>query len=208
MHFENVSFFGINIGFVKVDDFIFDTDVVDNFSVMIREAENGNDHSMFKVGTIYEYGGVLKSDFGPIEIIKNIPTAIELYKKAGEMGSALAFYRLGDINFYGIGVVQNQHLAIEYFISAAEKGEHNSMFFLGTIEYKTGDKDKACIMIKRAADYGNPEAAFNTATMLYTGDHLWPKDVEQARYYINVALMNDSENQDYNNFKKLLKDQM
>ena len=203
MDLLSLEFFDLKIGFVRADDtnFNFNEHKIDNLDTIIEDAHSGDVHSIFKVGTVYEYGGILQSKYGLIEIFKDVSTAIEVYKKAAAQGSSLANYRLGDIYFHGIGVESDQHTAINYFIAAAEKGEPNAMFFLATIEFQTGDQERSCAMIRSSADHGHSEAAYNTALMYYSGEYFWSRSLEQAMYYIDIALSADPENLVYKNLK-------
>ncbi|XP_062026330.1 F-box protein At1g70590-like [Rosa rugosa] len=59
------------------------------------------------------------------------------------------------------GFLPNIHNALKMFLKAAEYGSTRAMVDAGLIYWKRGEKDKACVLYRRAAELGDRNAQFN-----------------------------------------------
>lgn len=96
---------------------------------------------------------------------KDVTKAIELYKKAVEMGDASAMNYLGCIYCEGNSVEQNYIESAKYYNMAIEKGNSDALYHMGSL-YKEGhgvnkDEKKAFELCKRSADAGNIIGYYN-----------------------------------------------
>ena len=77
---------------------------------------------------------------------------------AAENGSEGAMETLGDMYYYGRGVIQDYVRAAEYYMKSADKGYTDAMFDLGVLYYTgrgvTGDYTKAVEWFRKAVDNG------------------------------------------------------
>ena len=69
--------------------------------------------------------------------------ALELWHRAGELGSAKSYYNLGNAYYYGTGVERDIELAKHYFELAAIGGEVSARYNLGILEKRVGDMCRA-----------------------------------------------------------------
>ena len=69
--------------------------------------------------------------------------ALELWHRAGELGSAEAFCNIGNAYDYGEGVERDEKKTKHYCELAAMKGQTDARHNLGCIEGQSGNKDRA-----------------------------------------------------------------
>ena len=98
---------------------------------------------------------------------KKYVEAIELYRRAAELGDAEAQYKLGKMLYSGKGVEKSTEEAMRLFRLSAEQGYESAEFRLGAA-YQLGwdiekDEGLAFYWYKRSAEHGNVKA------MLYIG---------------------------------------
>ena len=90
-------------------------------------AEQGNANAQYKLGTMYDYGG-----------LRNNKTAVKWYTLAAEQGNTDAQNNLGGMYKKGKGVPQNYKTAVKWYRLAAEQGNANAQYNLGSI-YARGE---------------------------------------------------------------------
>jgi len=84
--------------------------------------------------------------------------ANELYLRAGELGSAIAYYNLGDSYYHGEGEEIDKEKAKHYYELAAIAGNIVARHNLGTIEGHAGNVDRALKHFVLAAKAGYEES--------------------------------------------------
>ena len=106
-------------------------------------------------------------------VAKDKKKAIELFKRASDLGYIKAMYNLGVCYAKGDGVTQDKKNAIEIWQRASDMGNTVAMNNLGLC-YEDGngvpqDKKKAIELYQRASDMGNTKAMNNLARL--KGEH-------------------------------------
>ena len=206
VNFKHIQVQGLNLGYITADGE--DTNETEDFHALVSKAGSGDKSALVKIGSFYEYGASFESNNQQITILKDIQTAIEIYKTASANGSGIAFYRLGDIYYHGVDIISNKELAYFFFRSGAKLNEPNSLFFLGTLDFNSGNVTEAFEKIKAAADLGHPEACYNVALALYKGDIVWKKNLPSALGYIHKAWQPDQDNIQYSKLMSLIKNEL
>ena len=84
--------------------------------------------------------------------------ANELWLKAGELGCAEAYSRLGYVYANGQGVERNEKKAKHYYEIAAMKGEVKARHNLGALEGKAGNQRRAMKHFIPAARAGHKKS--------------------------------------------------
>ena len=99
--------------------------------------------------------------------------AANWYQKAASKGLEDAQHNLGDLYFYGKGVVKNDQLAAQWFREAAEQGLGKSQSFLGYLhEHGIGvnkDYQQSVFWYEKAANQGLANAQYNLGNSYYQG---------------------------------------
>ena len=80
---------------------------------------------------------------GTCGVSQSYARALELWHRAGELGSADAYYGMGNAYLNGNGVEIDKKKAKHYFEVAAIRGNANSRFVLGFEEHKAGNMERA-----------------------------------------------------------------
>ena len=115
--------------------------------------DNGNADAYYQFGCYYAQG------------IKGMPQdrakANELWLKAGELGCAEAYSRLGYSYDTGAGVERNEKKAKHYYEIAAMKGDLQARHNLGALEGNAGNVQRALKHMIIAARAGNPPSLDN-----------------------------------------------
>jgi TPR repeat protein len=90
---------------------------------------------------------------------KDIPRAIELFNKAGELGHEMSYYNLGQIYRNGQGGVDvDLKKAKHYYEKSAKLGSVNARYMLGTIEGKARNFERAFRHLTISAKAGHKES--------------------------------------------------
>ena len=95
---------------------------------------------------------------GECGLPRDYQKANELYLKAGELGSAVAYYNLGDSYNRGTGVEMDKKKAIHYWELAAMNGHIMARHNLGCSDWNTGNYDRAFRHFILAARAGYEES--------------------------------------------------
>lgn len=116
-------------------------------------AETGNPRAQNNMGVLYTSGQAVERD---------VPTAIEWFRKSAEQGYALAMGNLGDTFFRGDGVPQDYEEAARWYELGAVSGDNESQFFMGRILNeglgRPQDPERAYVWFSIAADNGYEKA--------------------------------------------------
>lgn len=119
------------------------------------------------------------------------PTAaVELQRRAAELGSAAAQFELYVHYAMGLGVEKDGRAAFDANLKAVEAGHPRALYNMGSF-HATGnlvpkDTAKAAEWYERAADAGNARAAATLAMMYATGDGV-AQDAEYASELFDQA---------------------
>jgi len=89
---------------------------------------------------------------------KDQQKANELYLKAGELGSAEAYYNLGIMYIRGDGVAVDKKKAKHYYELAAMSGHIMARYSLGVLEGNAGNEQRAHKHLLIAARVGHEKA--------------------------------------------------
>lgn len=120
---------GNYVGIILQDGLAGDADIAEAVRTFTAAADKGNKYAMYNLGSIYQN----------VEEYRNLDKAVEWYEKAGAAGHAGAFYKLGDIYYYGEKA--DTAKAKEYYLKSAEMGYSDSMNMLGYLCLSEGDYD-------------------------------------------------------------------
>jgi TPR repeat protein len=120
----------------------------------------------------------------------NVDAAIARYKRAAELGNALAQAILGDLYSNGELVKADYEQAVKWYRMAADQGQRDGQFGLAA-RYILGqgvpaDQNEAFRWFQAAADQGHADAQYDLATMYETGQGTSP-DLPQAVHYYQLA---------------------
>ena len=148
-----------------------------NFVSLKRRAELGEVEAQFKLGSMYEKGRGLKSDY---------KMALYWYKKAAEGGNAGAQNQLGSMYESGRGVKKDYKKAVEWYMKAAKQGLAVAQSNLAS-KYYYGygvrqSNEQALYWLKLGAEGGYAQAQNNLGYMYANGIGT-EKDINQAIYW-------------------------
>jgi serine/threonine protein kinase len=125
--------------------------------------------------------------------------ALELFRKAADLGEPQAMKELGDMLMEGNGVTQDNDEAAKWFRKAADKGNTPAMLSLGGM-YLLGNgveqnDTEAADWFRKAADAGNDHAMFNLGTLYEEGNGV-ARDLGMAKQlYEKAAKLGNEEAQ-------------
>ena len=127
----------------------------------------------------------------------NDAKAVELYRKAAEMGFAAAQGNLGYCYYYGYGVPQNYTKAAEWCRKAAEQGRADAQYQLGYY-YLTGegvptDIAKAVEWLRKAAEQGDADAQLVLGYCYELGKGVPQNYTKAAEWYRKAAAQGNRE---------------
>ncbi len=129
----------------------------------------------------------------------NSKEAIDLFRRAADLGEPRAMQDLGEIFMEGTVVAKNDEEAARWFRKGAERGNASAMLFLGGM-YRLGNgveqSDKeAADWFRKAADAGNPAAMYNLGNLYEDGRGV-PRDSGLAKQlYQKAAALGDQDSQ-------------
>ena len=95
---------------------------------------------------------------GKLGLPQNRAKALDLWHRAGELGSAGAYFAIGNVYKFGDGVEVDEKKAIHYWELAAMGGHRKARHNLGVTEWKAGNRDRALKHWMIAVKYGNNES--------------------------------------------------
>ena len=156
-----------------------------------KAAEKGYVHSIFNLAVYYEEGTHVEKD-----IIK----AVELYRKAADMGHTLSEEALGNLLYEGAeGIPTNEEEGKRYWRLAAAKGNRDAQFNLAhsmLIDPESSDEqwNEACNLIWRSALRDHPRAFYSLYSLALQGDEVWDESItyNATAFLLNSAHLGDS----------------
>ena len=156
-----------------------------------KAAEKGYVHSIFNLAVYYEEGTHVEKD-----IIK----AVELYRKAADMGHTLSEEALGNLLYAGAeGIPTNEEEGKRYWRLAAAKGNRDAQFNLAhsmLIDPESSDEqwNEACNLIWRSALRDHPRAFYSLYSLALQGDEVWDESItyNATAFLLNSAHLGDS----------------
>ncbi|EJK62582.1 hypothetical protein THAOC_16802 [Thalassiosira oceanica] len=113
----------------------FTNDNASQLAIIKKQVDKGDAVAINHLAGQYYYGN--------LGLPKDVPRAIELMKKAAELGSLGAHYNLGDAYYNGDGVQQDKSRGVRHWQLAAMKGHVQSRHMLGVDELINGKCDLA-----------------------------------------------------------------
>jgi len=122
-----------------------------------------------------------------------IAKALELFKKAANLGEPRAMIELGQIQ-----MEDNPSESVKWFRKAADAGDSAGMLNLGALYYLGNgvieDYSIAAYWYRKAADAGNVDAMYNLGRMYENGQATGTKDPVRAReLYVKAAALGNVE---------------
>jgi serine/threonine-protein kinase len=122
-----------------------------------------------------------------------IAKALELFKKAANLGEPRAMIELGQIQ-----MEDNPSESVKWFRKAADAGDSAGMLNLGALYYLGNgvieDYSIAAYWYRKAADAGNVDAMYNLGRMYENGQATGAKDPVRAReLYVKAAALGNAE---------------
>ena len=115
-----------------------------------KHVEAGDADAMFDFGSCYSEGL-----FG---LPRNRAKALELWKQAGELGHAGAYFNIGNAYYNGRGVERDEKKANHYYELAAMGGNSMARHNLGAFEWRAGNWKRAIKHCMIAAGAGENES--------------------------------------------------
>lgn len=161
--------------------------------LLIESARNGNANAQYQLAVAYLEG---ISGFS-----KDKARALDWMKNAANNNHKDAQYLLGSFYYNGSLVKRNLTTARHWLNKAARAGVSNARVLLSAIEdydkSQNKQKQKATStgdLFLASASKGDREAQFKVGLMYLNGSDGFPKDVEQARQWLNKAATQDHTN--------------
>ena len=175
------------------------------FNLMFELSIAGDIDAIFQLASCYEFGACF-SDVN-IEnkstiILKELSTAIALYKYAANEGSTDACHHLGEMYEHGIGVDRDRVRAKEYFKQAANLDSAKSLFYLGVILNSEEQIIEAYDCFLKAADLDHVDSMFLVSEALFLGNTVWEKNIPMALYYLKSYINFNPNDLEANNLLK------
>ena len=139
----------------------------------------------------------------------NYQEAFKWYKKAAELGDAVAMGWLGLMYSEGKGTLRDDKEAFKWFKKAAELGNAKAMGMLGGMYFRGAgtlkDYKEAFKWCKKSAELGNADVMHLLGLMYFQGIGI-PKNPQQAKYWIKKSYDAGNKNaQDFWNKHELWK---
>ncbi|MBP5586141.1 MAG: SEL1-like repeat protein [Lentisphaeria bacterium] len=183
------------------------------FELILKAAEFGDAGSQYKIGTFYETGYGVRSNF---------KKALEWFKKAADQDDAEALYKLGTLSKMVSSEINPEIVdddpeekaspsaadwmsfgtaaAFEWFKKAADLGHMKAQFIIG-LYYESGDDVKkddgeAFEWFKKAADQGDAGAQYKVGLYYKNGIGV-KKDGETAVEWFHKAAAHDQAGEEY-----------
>jgi len=127
-----------------------------------------------------------------------LQAAAEAFRRAAELGSDDAAFRLATMYEDGEGVSQDLERALDWYHRAAEAGNEKAQFNLGRL-YARGsgierDISAAAHWYEQSARKNNPHAQFTLGLMYYHGESELERDLVAAYRWLTLAVLNFNTN--------------
>ena len=107
--------------------------------------------------------------YGSLDLIRDVPRAIELWTEAAELGSSDAHYRLGCRYYTGDGVEEDEPRGVHHWQQAAMEGHVLSRHGLGLVENKHGNYELAVQHWMISAKMGHEDSLNGIKNMFKIG---------------------------------------
>eukprot|EP00439_Symbiodinium_sp_Y106_P019932 s4154_g2.t1 len=148
---------------------------------IVKEAEAGNTHAQFRLGSMYYEG----EKFAPDKA-----QASYWFMQAAQAGLPEAQYQISRMLFLGDGVEADAEYAMRFLKLAAERGHVESMHNLGVKLYFGdgigNDRRTAASWFLKASEQGFPQSQNNLGWMLYCGDGV-PMNTQEGLKWLEKA---------------------
>ncbi|MFL5327906.1 MAG: caspase family protein [Gemmataceae bacterium] len=145
-------------------------------------AEKEHPAGMWKLGNVLEHG---------VGVSKDIPAAIEQYRKAADLGVALAQHQMGYLYLNGKGVPKDLDEAVKWYRKAADQNFPDAFTAMGYLytEGKGVSKDlaEAANWYRKAAEQENSNGEYNLALILFQGKGVEKNPVEAMQWLQKAA---------------------
>lgn len=112
--------------------------------------------------------------------------AVAIWRPLATAGDADAAFNLAQAYRLGKGVPLNLSIAQSWYERAARTGHVDASTSLGILLFQNGDRQKAMIWLRQAAEAGEPRALLLFGTALFNGDGV-PVDPVLAYAYVSRA---------------------
>jgi TPR repeat protein len=172
------------------------------FNLMCELSITGDIDAIFQLASCYEFSACfydvnIESKY--TVILKEINTAIELYKYAANNGSIDALHHLGEMYEHGIGFERNRVKAKDYFKQASNLDSAKSLFYLGVILNSEEQIIQAYDCFLKAADLDHLDSMYLVSEALFFGNIVWEKNIPMALYYLKKYLNSNPNDQEAKN---------
>ncbi|CAE7459076.1 esiB [Symbiodinium natans] len=158
---------------------------------IVKEAEAGNTHAQFRLGSMYYEGEKMSTDKAK---------ASYWFMQAAQAGLPEAQYQISRMLFLGDGVEADTEYAMRFLKLAAGRGHVESMHNLGAKLYFgdgiENDRRTAASWFLKAAQEGFPQSQNNLGWMLYTGDGV-PMNTQEGLKWLEKAANAGNEEAQY-----------
>jgi TPR repeat protein len=181
------------------------------FNLMIELSIAGDMNAIFQLASCYEFSASfcdLNNDINYTAILKDLNTALTLYKYAANKGSIDSIYHLGEMYEHGVGVDRDRVRAKDYFKQAANLGSAKSLFYLGVILNSEEQIIEAYDCFLKAADLDHIDSMFLVSEALYLGNSVWEKNLPMAFHYLKSYLNFNPNDLEANNLMKKITDEI
>ncbi|CAJ1441354.1 unnamed protein product [Effrenium voratum] len=159
---------------------------------IVKEAECGNTHAQFKLGTMHYEGDHVELDKAKSGY---------WFMQAAQSGLPEAQYQISRMLFQGDGVETDEKYAFRFLKLAAEQGHPESMHNMGAkLYFGEGvdiDRREAASWFLKAAHKELPQAQNNIGWMLYTGDGVPMNMTEGVNWMEQAAAAGNEEAQQH-----------
>jgi hypothetical protein len=112
--------------------------------------------------------------------------AVAIWRPLAAAGDADAAFNLAQAYRLGKGVPLNLSSSQSWYERAARKGHVDASTSLGILLFQNGDRQKAMVWLRQAAEAGEPRALLLFGTALFNGDGV-PVDPVLAYAYVSRA---------------------
>ena len=135
---------------------------VERIEMMNKRVDLNDPVAMYNLGCFY-FTGMLG-------LPRNYAKALELWHRAGELGSAEAYHSIGNAYAHGFGVEVDKKKATHYWELAAMGGDASARYKLGVIEARSGNMDRALNHFIVAVTDGYSDSLEGIKLMYENGD--------------------------------------
>ena len=127
-----------------------------------KRVEIGDAHAMYNLGCCYAVGL-----YG---MPQNVEKALEIWRRAGQLGHAKSYYSIGTAYDDGNGVERDEKKARHYWELAAMGGVVEARYNLGVYEWRASSVDRALKHFMIAVSFGDNDSLENIKQLFMDGD--------------------------------------